>query len=209
MPLRLLKRVALPQGANHNPWRLACFGYFNYAPNAQAHWRFAYSLKAPAKEEKERSLMSEASFCYQLFEEMRAADKLIKDTIASICQQHGLSPLAAFVIGDLKREEGQTFKALSKRCCIKPSNFTVLFRQLEQQGYVKREQDALDRRTSRLYLTEAGMDLANTIDKDFVIAFGGHGKNSQELQNQVFEGFSAIRALITPPSSLPTTRKEN
>ncbi len=153
--------------------------------------------------------MDEKAFCYQLFEEMRAADKLIKDTIASICQQHGLSPLAAFVIGDLKREEGQTFKALAKRCCIKPSNFTVLFRQLEQQGYVERKQDALDRRSFRLYLTEEGINLANTIDKELVMAFGKQVEHSNELEQKVLEGFSAMRALITPPASSLTTRKEN
>lgn len=70
--------------------------------------------------------MSEKPFCYQLFEEMRTTEKLIKDIISSICAKHELSSFAAFVIGDLKRESGQTSKALASRCCVKPSNFTPL-----------------------------------------------------------------------------------
>lgn len=153
--------------------------------------------------------MGKGSFCYQLFEEMRAADKCIKDIIASICQQHGLSPFAAFVIGDLQREDGQTFKALSQRCCIKPSNFTPLFRFLEENGYVERRQDETDRRSFRLYLTEEGKHLANTIDKEFVIAFGENSDHAEELQQKVLEGFSAIRALVTPPTHTSSIRKEN
>ena len=72
--------------------------------------------------------MSEKPFCYQLFEEMRTTDRLIKDIISSICAKHELSTFAAFVIGDLKRESGQTSKALASRCCVKPSNFTPLCR---------------------------------------------------------------------------------
>lgn len=144
--------------------------------------------------------MSDRTFCYQLFEEMRSTDRLIKDVVTSICQKHGLSTFASFVLGDLRREEGQTFKELAARCSIKPSNFTPLFNFLKKKGYVERRQDEKDRRTFRLYLTDEGKELADAINEEFVAAFGGNAENAPDLQKQVFEGFSAIRSLIDQSS---------
>lgn len=153
--------------------------------------------------------MSEKPFCYQLFEEMRTTEKIIKDIISSICAKHELSSFAAFVIGDLKRESGQTSKALASRCCVKPSNFTPFCRFLEEKGYIERKQDEKDRRAFRLYLTEEGKELACTIDKDFIAAFGANTQNGEELQQQVLDGFAAVRALVEPFTPSPSVRKEN
>ena len=66
-----------------------------------------------------------------------------------------------------------------------------------------------DRRAFRLYLTEEGKELACTIDKDFIAAFGANTQNGEELQQQVLDGFAAVRALVEPFTPSPSVRKEN
>ena len=56
----------------------------------------------------------------------------------------------------LAREEGVTQLELSHRAGLKPPTVSVVLKKMEAEGLVYREQDKLDMRMTRVYLTEHG-----------------------------------------------------
>lgn len=140
--------------------------------------------------------MNTSLFHHQLFEEVRFADRLIKDFIADICAKRNLTPFTCYILGSLSSNDGQSIKALASKCSIYPSNFTPLCKTLEEEGYIKRKQDENDKRSYRLFLTEKGTQTATLIDDEFEAIFQSKDVNTEQLKKQILEGFKALRTLI-------------
>lgn len=63
------------------------------------------------------------------------------------------------VLFHLRRESGLSQYELAMRCQVKPSSMSVTLRNMEEQGYIRRQADEKDQRLTRVYLTEAGIAL--------------------------------------------------
>ena len=57
-----------------------------------------------------------------------------------------------------------TLKEIGGRTLIDSSSMTVLVDKLEKEQMVKRQLDAHDRRAIRVFITEAGLEMAEKID---------------------------------------------
>lgn len=63
------------------------------------------------------------------------------------------------VLMNLYRHPGMSQHDLARRLLVGRSNITMLLPQMEQQGILRREGDARDKRVMRLFLTERGETL--------------------------------------------------
>lgn len=65
----------------------------------------------------------------------------------------------------LWREDGLTQIQLSERLNCEPPTITNMVKSLENHGFVVRKRDPKDRRVSRVYLTPAGSDLCEPVER--------------------------------------------
>jgi DNA-binding MarR family transcriptional regulator len=63
----------------------------------------------------------------------------------------------------LWRDDGQAQKDLARRLNLAPATVTVTVNRLERAGILERRKDPEDQRVSRVYLTERGRDLHDTV----------------------------------------------
>lgn len=111
--------------------------------------------------------------------EMRALNTFIKLTR---CTNSMLARLAERnTIGDLTYSQFAVLEALyhlgpltqgeiSQKVLKSGSNMTMVIDNLERDGFVRRERDALDRRVIRVYLTEAGSRKLEDVLPDHIAA---------------------------------------
>lgn len=59
----------------------------------------------------------------------------------------------------LLREEGQRQKDIANKLNIKASTVNVMVKRLEKAGFLEKRVDELDKRVSRLYLTDKGREI--------------------------------------------------
>ena len=72
--------------------------------------------------------------------------------------------LARFdLLANLEREDGQTPAALSRRMLVTAGNLTGLVDRAERDGVAERRPDPSDRRLSRVWLTEKGRQLVQSL----------------------------------------------
>jgi DNA-binding MarR family transcriptional regulator len=110
------------------------------------------------------------------FEQM--ADIQISDTLGhlmfQICKAHrnkaqqllgeiGLYPGQEMLIRSLSEKDGQTQTELADGLCIQPATLTKSVDRMEKAGLIERRSIDEDRRVSRVYLTQAGTDLRESI----------------------------------------------
>ncbi len=94
---------------------------------------------------------------------MRAAMKKIDRVFSSKLEEIGISIPQSFILFCLQEENGLTLKEIGSRTLIDSSSMTVLVDKLEKDELVKRKLDSQDRRAIRVFITEAGMDMAEKI----------------------------------------------
>lgn len=56
----------------------------------------------------------------------------------------------------LSLEDGQTVSSLVEKICIQHGTISTMLDRMEANGMIKKEKDATDKRTSRVYMTEKG-----------------------------------------------------
>ena len=72
--------------------------------------------------------------------------------------------LARFdLLANLEREDGQTPAALSRRMLVTAGNLTGLVDRAERDGVAERRPDPADRRLSRVWLTDKGRQLVQSL----------------------------------------------
>jgi DNA-binding MarR family transcriptional regulator len=67
------------------------------------------------------------------------------------------------LLANLEREDGQTLAALSRRMLVTAGNLTGLVDRAERDGVVERRPDPSDRRLSRVWLTQKGRELVQSL----------------------------------------------
>lgn len=75
----------------------------------------------------------------------------------------GLHPGQAPIMFTLWRQDGQVQKDLANRLHLSPATVAVTVRRLEKAGLLTRRRDDHDQRISRVYLTERGRGLHQTV----------------------------------------------
>jgi DNA-binding MarR family transcriptional regulator len=65
----------------------------------------------------------------------------------------------------LSLEDGQTVSSLVEKMCIQHATISTMINRMETNGMIKKEKDATDKRTSRVYMTAKGTDAYKEIAK--------------------------------------------
>lgn len=86
-------------------------------------------------------------------------------------------PPVLFALWD---HDGLSHSELADRMGIKPQTISKMVQRMEQTGFVARKADPDDQRISRVYLTPAGLQVQEAVQKAIGI-----------MERDIFEGFSA------------------
>lgn len=77
----------------------------------------------------------------------------------------GLHPGQELVLKVLADADGRTMSQLALALGVQPPTVTKMVTRLSAQGYVRRQVSDTDGRLARVFLTEAGRDLVQSVDK--------------------------------------------
>ena len=69
------------------------------------------------------------------------------------------------ILRELAKKDGRTQLELVKATHLKAPTISVVLQKLEKQGFVRRTPDKYDLRATRVFLTEKGIELDNTMKK--------------------------------------------
>ena len=117
-----------------------------------------------------RPFMQQISITYRCA--MRFREKELADTGLAGCQTPYLTALC--------RQPGMTQEELARELNVNKSSVTRQLCALEQKGWVRREGDPKDKRTMRVYLTEAAQEMMSRI-------FGCYGAWNEYLTQDLTE----------------------
>ena len=75
--------------------------------------------------------------------------------------------------------EGLTQSELAERMQIAPATLTRMIQRMERAGFLRRQNDPIDQRVSRVYLTEAGHAIQSQVEQTL-----------QRMEDETFAGFT-------------------
>ena len=116
--------------------------------------------KAPtAMEKREQYVQSPMTLIAEISRLM--GDKIREKTDTNpISQKSGRE-----ILRELAKKDGRTQLELVKATHLKAPTISVVLQKLEKQGFVRRTPDKYDLRATRVFLTEKGIELDNTMRK--------------------------------------------
>jgi DNA-binding MarR family transcriptional regulator len=82
----------------------------------------------------------------------------------------------------LSIEDGQTVSALVEKMCIQHATISNMIDRMEANGMIKKEKDSLDKRTSRVYMTDKGNEAYKQVAKIWKIMEATATKGLTEKQ---------------------------
>lgn len=99
--------------------------------------------------------------------------------IAQRTQALGLLSGQPKILECLRESDGRTPKEMGQKCALDKSTITSLLSKMERQGLIRRETQAADKRSVRIYLTEEGKTKAEQVEAICL-----------EVDRRMLEGFS-------------------
>jgi DNA-binding MarR family transcriptional regulator len=123
--------------------------------------------------------------------EHESLSRTIGYLLARVCRAHhararalldeiGLYRGQQFVLCALWDEEGLTHSELADRLGVHPATVTNALKRMERAGFLERRSDPEDQRVSRVYLTEAGREIQDAVERIWAA-----------LEAKTFAGFAA------------------
>ncbi|HEY73592.1 MAG: MarR family transcriptional regulator [Chloroflexi bacterium] len=106
--------------------------------------------------------------------------KLLRIRVHTLLGEIGLYCGQPFVLRVLWQKEGVTHSELAGRLHIQPATITNTLKRMEKAGFVERRQDEQDQRVSRVYLTDAGRNVREGVEKAW-----------DELEERAFAGLDS------------------
>lgn len=71
----------------------------------------------------------------------------------------------AALLMKLNKENGLSQKEIADRLTVKPATITVMLQRMEKTNYIIREKDDIDKRISRIFITDKGREVCDEIKK--------------------------------------------
>lgn len=144
----------------------------------------------------------EESFGYIVNYAARAFGREISKRLAAHGVRAGQWPVMMF----LWAQDGQTQRELSRQVAIEDATMVRTIDRMERDGLVRRERNPQDRRQIRIFLTEKGWDLRDTLIPEAIagnrLALRGV---SEDEQRQLLD---LLRRVIGALEETPAARKE-
>ena len=73
-------------------------------------------------------------------------------------QQHGITTSTAFILLNISTSEGTAATKIAPLMGLESRSLTRALKNLEEKGYIYKEEDAFDRRSVKIFLTEKGKE---------------------------------------------------
>lgn len=106
----------------------------------------------------------------------------------------GLYPGQPPVLFVLAKKSGLKQRELAKHLHIQPATLTVMLKRMESSGFVSRSPDPQDQRVSRVYLTDKGRELCQTVRAAFASMEQKYfGALTPEDKEKMKEGLTLVR----------------
>lgn len=102
-----------------------------------------------------------------------------------LLEKIGLYPGQPPLLFSLYKKNGQSQRELAENLGIKAATITVMIKRMEKTKMIKREQDVNDQRVSRIFITDAGIEVC----KQLAIIH-------QEIENESFAGFTVEEKIL-------------
>jgi DNA-binding MarR family transcriptional regulator len=106
-------------------------------------------------------------FSYWLFYAQRCVAYAYAEVLRTHCEERGkpyvITPPQWGALSLLIIDDGMTIGAMSQMRGVDPPAATGIITRLEQHGLVERRHDREDRRVVKVYLTDEGRDISNTL----------------------------------------------
>ena len=93
-----------------------------------------------------------------------------------LASEHGLTVTMGFVLLNISKDDGTPATKIAPLLGMEPRSLTRLIKKMEEEGLVERRPDPEDRRSVRIYLTEAGFQ-KSAIAKQNVELFNNAVRN--------------------------------
>ena len=103
----------------------------------------------------------------------------------SLLEKTGLYPGQPPLLFSLYKENGQSQKDLADKLKIKPATMAVMIKRMEKTKTIRREQDEVDKRISRIYLTDLGVSICKDLSKIH-----------EQIEEECFKGFSIEEKIL-------------
>lgn len=103
----------------------------------------------------------------------------------------------------LIREESGTLGQLARRMMVTPAVVTGIVDRLERHGYVRRVEDAVDRRRVQLELTEAGLAASVSVEESLTSEIAQHIAKLPEQQRQCLQEGLGVLLKVFNSLNLP------
>lgn len=100
---------------------------------------------------------------YNLAYRVKLLSQLFARKLQAVLEPYGLTPAHWGVLCCLWQEDGVATITISQRLQQLGGTFTGVLESMEKQGLIRRERDAEDRRVWRVWLTETGEALRETL----------------------------------------------
>ncbi len=137
--------------------------------------------------------MDLSTFKRELFTVTYDVQKILHETMAPVCQQHGLTLQQMHVLMELVRTPGLTAGQLSDRAGILRTNFPSVCRKLEDRGLIERQRSQTDRRSLKLRVTDEGRALLADVDGEVQRRYGeAFAAEPPETFDAIIGGFQAL-----------------
>lgn len=137
--------------------------------------------------------MDLSTFKRELFTVTYDVQKILHETMAPVCQQHGLTLQQMHVLMELVRTPGLTAGQLSDRAGILRTNFPSVCRKLEDRGLIERQRSQTDRRSLKLRVTDEGRALLADVDGEVQRRYGeAFAAEPPETFDAIIGGFRAL-----------------
>ena len=137
--------------------------------------------------------MDIATFKREVFAVACDVQKMLHDTMAPICLQHGVTLQQMHILVELLRTPGLTAGQLSDRAGILRTNFSSVCRKLEDRGLIERQRNQQDKRSLQLRVTDEGRALLAEIDEEVHRRYGvAFESEPPETFQTIINGFQAL-----------------
>ena len=134
----------------------------------------------------------------EVMNSLQAAARLSRTALAARLLAHGFYAGQDQIMLALDREDGQTPGQLAGRLGVRPPTVTKTIGRLQMQGYVEKRSSELDARQANIFLTEAGRNAIDAIEKAVRktdrLAFAGFDKAERKT---LFQLLGRIEANLT------------
>lgn len=127
----------------------------------------------------------------------RDMSRVMRGVLEPICVGHALSQQQALLLLSLWANPGASMGQACEDLGILRTNFTSLAHKMEDRDLVKRTQDARDKRSFTLDLTERGRALVASMQEEFAQR-NAHitAALSSQVQEDLQRGLRAVKAII-------------